>query len=87
METENIFNKKALIFKPPMLPEKEKRSLRKQFGLTENQNLKYFNTILFKYLDIEFNVKISFEVDREVRMNLVSDLIDKEDTENEIGEA
>lgn len=86
IETENVFNEESFVFKPPMFPEEAKRSLRKQFDLKEDQNLKDFNAILFKDLDIEFNVKISFEVDREERINLVSDLINKEDSESEIGE-
>ncbi|WP_074409876.1 MULTISPECIES: hypothetical protein [Aquimarina] len=90
IETENIFNEESFLFKPNMYPEEAKRSLRKQFGLTGDQNLSDFDTKLFDNFDIKFNVKISFEVDREIRTNLVSDLINKsnkEDTKNEIGDA
>ncbi|WP_438710629.1 hypothetical protein ACSTS3_17715 [Aquimarina muelleri] len=85
IETENVFNEESFVFKPPMLPEEAKRSLRKQFGLKEDQNLKDFNTFLFKDLEIEFNVKISFSVDRSESIDLVSYAINKEDYENNIG--
>ncbi|EZH75187.1 hypothetical protein ATO12_10730 [Aquimarina atlantica] len=89
IETENMFNEESFLFKPNMYPEEVKRSLRKQFGLTKDQNLSDFDAKLFDDFDTEFNVKISFETDREVRINLVNDLINrsnKEDTENEIGD-
>ncbi len=89
IETENMFNEESFLFKPNMYPEEAKRLLRKQFGLNDNQNLSDFDVKLFDDFDTEFNIKISFETDREVRINLVSDLINKsnkEDTENEIGD-
>ncbi|WP_438426132.1 hypothetical protein [Aquimarina macrocephali] len=89
IETENVFKEESFLFKPNMYPEEAKRSLRKQFGLTKNQNLSDFDVKLFDNFDMEFNIKISFDVDREVRSNLVSDLINKsnkEDAENEIGD-
>ncbi|PKV48742.1 hypothetical protein ATE84_0750 [Aquimarina sp. MAR_2010_214] len=87
IETENMFNEESFLFKPNMYPEEAKRSLRKQFGLTNDQNLSDFDVKLFDNFDVEFNVKISFDVDREESMNFASYLINKEDYENDIGDA
>ncbi|WP_062055088.1 hypothetical protein [Aquimarina longa] len=65
IETENIFKEETFVFKPNMLPGVARRSLRKQFGLTDDQNISDFNIKLFNEFDLMFNVKISFEVDRE----------------------
>lgn len=87
IETENIFNEESFLFKPNMYPEEAKRSLRKQFGLTKDQNLSDFDIKLFDDFDIEFNVKISFDVDRERYTDYTPFLISKDDPEDHIGKA
>ncbi len=84
IETEDNLNEEVFVFKPKMLPEEARRSLRKQFHLLDNQKLSDFDTKLFNDLDFIFNIRISFETDRQVNTNLISSLIDKE-IENEIG--
>ncbi|WP_103069078.1 hypothetical protein [Aquimarina sediminis] len=87
IETENAFNEESFVFKPSMLPEEAKRSLRKQFGLTNDQKLSDFDIKLFSDFESEFNVKISFDVDRTVTMDFVSPIVFDEESENIIGEA
>ncbi len=65
IEAENDFNEESFVFKPKMLPGQARRSLRKKFDLTDEQKLANFNAKLFDDLNLMFNVKISFEVDRE----------------------
>ncbi|WP_025666120.1 hypothetical protein [Aquimarina megaterium] len=85
IETENMFNEESFLFKPNMYPEEAKRSLRKQFGLTKDQNLSDFDTKLFDDFDTRFNVKISFDVDREKYTDYTPLLINRDNPEDHIG--
>lgn len=87
IETENMFNEESFLFKPNMYPEEAKRSLRKQFGLTKDQNLSDFDTKLFDDFDTRFNVKISFDVDREKYTDYTPLLINRDNPEDHIGKA
>ena len=86
IETDSKFNEESFLFKPDMLPEEAKRSLRKQFGLAQNQNLSDFDIKLFDDLEIEFNVKTSFEADKEQYTDYTPYLINREDPEDHTGE-
>lgn len=68
-----------------MYPEEAKRSLRKQFGLTKDQNLSDFDARLFDDFDTEFNVKISFDVDREKYTDYTPLLINRDNPEDHVG--
>lgn len=84
IETDNNYNEESFVFKPEMLPGEAKSSLRKQFGLTEDQKLSDFETKLFDDIDTKFTIKISFEVDREVT-TYYTPLLYGEDAETMIG--